>query len=77
MVDNSLTVKVDADTDDAVESIEEVTEAVRELEAALESLQSSDLNIEITGPIPDLNTRDVAKEVIGEETRQTRRRNTR
>lgn len=38
MTDDKLTVRVNADTDDAVEAIENVTEAVEELDAALTQL---------------------------------------
>lgn len=69
MPDNSLTVKVEADTEDAVESIEEVTKAVRDLEAALESLQETDINIRVGGSSMDA----VAKDAIEAASRRTRR----
>lgn len=55
MPDPNLTVKVDADTEEAVESIEEVTEAVEELEAALESLQSDGVDIDVNAAVERTN----------------------
>ena len=46
MTDTELTVTVNADTDEAVEAINDVTEAVEDLERALERLAEKDIDVE-------------------------------
>lgn len=50
MAETELSVSVHADTTDAVESIDRVTEAVRELDAALDDL-NSDHGITLNIPV--------------------------
>ena len=45
MTENNLAVRVNADTEHAVEAINEVTEAVEELEAALNRLKSRNVSV--------------------------------